>query len=98
MLSFDFGQFTNSLDDSRGPEYPVTNEFIGGFRAKLGRPRTLGQGLTAMYFPNVRGSDSLFLYGRDLTATQQELVLRIFRTIRLRDADPPHADSSNSSR
>jgi hypothetical protein len=98
VLSFDFGRFTNSLDDSRGPAYLITDEYIGGFRAKLGRPRTPGQGLTAIYFPKFRGSDSLFLYGRDLTATQQELVLKIFRTIRLRDADLPHGDSRNSGR
>ena len=91
------GWFTEHLDDSqRGAAYLVTDESIGGLPAKLGRPKTPGHGRTAVYFPKLRGSERLYISGQDLTAAQQELVLRIFQTIRITDANPPHDDSGHA--
>jgi hypothetical protein len=95
-LGFDVGWFTNYLDDSqRGPDYLLTDESIGGIRAKVGRPKTPGRGRTAVYFPKLRGQDRLYVSGQDLTVAQQELVLEIFQTIRFPDANPPHDDSGH---
>ena len=88
VLNFDFGQFSNSLSDAQEPPYIVAHEFIDGFEAKLVSPRTPGHGMTAIYFPNVPSflevDNKLCLVGNDLTAAQQEVALRIFRTIRFK--------------
>lgn len=98
-LEFDVGWFTEDLDDSRrGPNYFLRDESIGGLPAKLGYPRALGQGITAVYFPHVHGSNRLYISGRDLTAVQQELALKIFHTIRFRDSNPTNDDPSHRVR
>jgi hypothetical protein len=99
-LGFDVGWFTEHLDDSqRGAAYLLTDESIGGLPAKLARPKTSGRGRTAVYFPKLRGSEGrLYISGQDLTAAQQELVLKIFHTIRFTDADPSHDDSGHGVR
>jgi hypothetical protein len=88
-LKFDFGRYSNRLDDEKEPTYRVSHEMVGGFSAKTVSPRTPGSGLTGIYFPEVTTSNklvsnSLCLYGTDLTDTQQELALTIFRTIQFR--------------
>jgi len=88
ILSFDFGQFSNSLSDAQEPSYAVAHEFIHGSEAKIVSPRTPGQGITAIYFPSIpsflKADNKLCLVGNDLTAAQQEVALRIFRTIRFK--------------
>jgi hypothetical protein len=84
VLRFDFGRYSNPLDKEHGPTYIVTKEVVGGYRAKIVSPRTSGHGITGVYFRRVTGSNRLCLWGEDLTETQQELALQIFRTIRFR--------------
>jgi hypothetical protein len=94
VLSFDFGEYSNSLEEFHEPTYVVTQEFIGGYKARIVSPRTPGHGVTGIYFPRVTGSgshrvlghrpNSLCLNGQDLTDTQQELALKIFRTIQFK--------------
>jgi hypothetical protein len=84
VLSFDFGQYSNSLSDAREPSYVVVYECIHGTKAKLVSPRISGQGITGIYLPSVPtavNANKLCLVGHNLTATQQEIALRIFRTI-----------------
>ena len=90
-LGFDFGMFADSVQDSQmGPTYLVSDEIIGGCAAKLGCPRTPGHGRTAIYFHKVQGSDnSLLVSGQDLSASQQELALQVFRTIRFKEQTAP---------
>jgi hypothetical protein len=90
-LHFDFGQYSNPLDEAQEPSYVVAHENIGGFEAKMVSSRMPGHGVTGIYFRNVTGSNSLCLYGKDLTEEQQELALRIFRTVRFSDADSPRS-------
>ena len=85
VLSFDFGQYSNSLSDAQTPSYVVVREFIHRASATIVSPRTPGQGITGIYFsnvPSVISTNKLCLVGHDLTARQQEVVLKMFRTIR----------------
>jgi hypothetical protein len=83
-LVFDFGAYSNPLKEEKKPEYVVSYESIGGFRAKVVSPRTPGHGVTGIYFRDVGFGHrtALSLWGRDLTSAQQELALKIFETIR----------------
>jgi hypothetical protein len=83
VLTFDFGKYSNGyLKKVKKPEYVIAHESIGGFSAKVVSPRTPGHGVTGVYFRNVGNSNGLYLWGKDLTSAQQELVLKIFETIR----------------
>src|SRR6266404_5198711 len=81
-LYFDFGSYSNDLRQAKKPAYVIAHESIGGFPAKTVSPRMPGHGLTAVYFQDVSHSNGLCLWGKDLTSPQQELVLKIFETIR----------------
>jgi hypothetical protein len=84
VLYFDFGRYSSPLGDAHEPTYVVAHESIGGHRAKIVSPKVPGSGRTGIYFSRVTDGDKLCLYGQNLTAPQQELALRIFRTIRFR--------------
>lgn len=87
-LLFDFGGYSRDLKEAKKPAYVIAHESIGGFPAKIVSPRMPGHGLTAVYFNNVGHSNGLCLWGKDLTSPQQELVLKIFETIRFGGAVP----------
>jgi len=90
VLNFDFGRYSSGyLKKAKKPDYVIAHESIGGFPAKIVSPRMPGHGLTGIYFRRVFGSNELCLYGEDLTSAQQELVLRIFETIRFEHKAPP---------
>ncbi len=83
VLRFDFGGYASScFNRAKKPAYVIAQESIGGFPAKIASPRSPGQGFTGIYFRNVARSTGLCLWGQDLTPGQQEVVLRIFETIR----------------
>jgi hypothetical protein len=82
VLRFDFGGYSNPLKEEKKPTYVVIHKSIGGRRAKIVSPRTPGHGITGVYLHNVGDSNALTLFGHDLTSTQQELVLKIFDTLR----------------
>lgn len=84
VLAFDFGRYSNPLKEYHEPAYVVAHEVVGGYGAKIVSPKVSGHGVTGIYFAKVSGSDKLCLYGQDLTDTQQELALRIFRTIQFK--------------
>ena len=81
VLKFDYGRYSNDLSDAVAPKYIITQEQVGGHKSKIVYPRSSGHGLTGIYFAKVVGSDKLCLWGQDLTESQQELALKIFRTI-----------------
>jgi hypothetical protein len=87
-LTFDFGRYSSSLNDTKRPAYVIAKTSIGGYRAKVVSPRTPGKGITGVYFRNVSGGAALCLWGKDLSAAHQELVLQIFETIRFGGAVP----------
>jgi len=87
-LVSDYGRYSNPLDRERKPEYVVAHEFIGGLDAKVVSPRAPGHGITGVYFRNVGAGIKLCLWGKELTTAQQELVLKIFETIRFGGAVP----------
>lgn len=81
-LTFDFGRYAKGcLSEYKKPTYATTKESVGGLSAKIVRPRTSGHGLTGIYFRKVSDRGALCLWGKDLTATQEELALKIFETI-----------------
>lgn len=88
-LNFDFGRWSNSLDETQ-ESYVIAYQVVGGLRAKLVSSRTPGRGLTGIYFRDVDLEDSLCLYGNDLGEKQQQMALRIFRTIRFKDSGQPY--------
>jgi len=82
-LTFDFGEYARGcLEDTKQPVYVIAHESIGGYAAKIVSPRTPGHAITGVYFRKLVGRDALCLWGKDLTAVQQELALKIFETIR----------------
>ena len=88
VLRFDFGQYSSGyLKKAKKPAYVIAHESIGGFPAKIASPMTPGHGLTGVYFRNVGHSNGLFLWGQDLTSAQQQVVLKIFETIRFESFD-----------
>jgi hypothetical protein len=98
VLRFDFGQHSSGyLKKAKKPAYVIAHESIGGFAAKIASPRTPSHGLTGVYFRNVDRSNGLFLWAQDLTSAQQELVLKIFETIRFGGAVPHLCDSATSA-
>jgi hypothetical protein len=80
-LTFDFGRYSSSLKQAKKPDYVIAKKSIGLYRAKLVSPRTPGQGITGVYFSKVSSGDALCLWGKDLSAVHQQLVLQIFETI-----------------
>ena len=82
MLTFDYGLYSSPFDKAIAPKYVVAQEIIGGYPAKVVYSRAPGHGVTGVYFSQIANSDKLSLWGQDLTDTQQELALKIFRTVR----------------
>ena len=101
-LRFDFGGYSSGyLKKFKKPAYVIARESIGGFPAKVVSLRTPGHGATGVYFRNVGHSNGLFLWGQDLTSAQQDLALKIFKTIRFggpmpRYLIPPPPPSKNA--
>ena len=81
-LRFDFGAHSNPLKEEKKPAYVVLHKSIAGRKARIVSSRTPGQGITGVYFRNVGDSNALTLFAHDLTPTQQELVLKVFETLR----------------
>lgn len=84
VLRFDFGRYSNPLDQYHEPAYVVAHEAISGYQAKIVSPRIPGQGTTGVYFKRAGGSNRLCLWGDDLEETQQQIALKMFRTIQFK--------------
>jgi hypothetical protein len=98
-LTFDFGGYSNPLKEEKKPASAVVHKSIGGRPAKIVSPRTPDHGITGVYFRNVGDSNAaLTLFGHDLTSTQQELVLKIFETLRFGGLVPKYALSPPSKK
>lgn len=85
-LGFDYGWYSNPLADENDPDHTVTYETIDGYNAKIVIPKVTEDGTTGVYFADLGGEvqkTSLEISGRDLTASQQETALNIFRTIKI---------------
>jgi hypothetical protein len=81
-LRFDYGRYSNGyLKNAKKPAHIVSKRSISGHSAKVAHPRTPGSGLTGVYI-KLSGHDALWLWGKDLTSAQQELVLKMFETLR----------------
>ena len=81
-LYFDFGWYSDPLSPANYPGHTRTSETIGGEQATIVVPNVVGSGVTGVHFPDLGGKVRLTISGRDLTASQQDTVLAIFRTIR----------------
>jgi hypothetical protein len=62
-LEFDYGPYSNSLDEQHEPEYLVVHERIDGLQARIVSPHSPGRGLTGVYSPAVLRGDRFNLYG-----------------------------------
>ena len=83
-LDFDFGAYSNPLDDAKSPEYSISYEYIEGFKARIVCARKSGQGVTGIYFSNLGYRKKLTIEGRNLSTAEQDLVLMMFRRIHFR--------------
>lgn len=81
VLTFDFGVYNSSFDEAKKPKYSIVHEKVDGHPAKIVSPREPGQGVTGIHIKGLGNSNTLRLWAQDLTNIQQELVLKIFRSI-----------------
>jgi hypothetical protein len=81
VLTFDFGRYSTELRNAKRPAYVIDRNRIDGRTARVVTPQTPGSGITGVYVALGRHR-AICLWGKDLTAAQQELVLKIFRTLR----------------
>ena len=81
-LEFDYGLYSSPLDDAKDPKYSIAHEIVDGREARIVCPRTPGHGVTGIYFRKTEGKNKLCLWGQDLNKSNQELAMRMFRTIR----------------
>jgi len=89
-LKFDYGRYSNDyLKNAKKPAHIVSRRPIGGHSARVAYPRTPGNGLTGVYVKLDRHT-ALWLCGKDLTGAQQELVLKMFDTLRFGGPVPPY--------
>jgi hypothetical protein len=100
-LEFDFGAWSNPLEEEKEPEYIVNQKSIGGFPAKIVSPQAPGHGITGIYFHDVGNGTKLCFWGKNLTSTQQELALKVFETVQF-EGPPynyfPPSPSANTDR
>ncbi len=86
-LKFDYGWYSNSLVEDSDPNYTVTYETIDGYQAKIVVPKVTGNGITGIYFDNLGSEGSqqtnFNIYGENFSPSQQETVLKIFRTLKI---------------
>ena len=81
-LIFDYGLYSNSLVKDNDPNHIITHETIGDDKAKIVVPKVTGKGITGVYFADLATNKRFVLHGNNLTSSQQETVLKIFRTIK----------------
>ena len=84
-LFFDFGWYSSLLVKDNDPNHVVTHETISGYRAKIVVPKVMGNGTTGIHFDNLGSQNRFSLSGSNLTASQQENALKIFRTIKFKN-------------
>ncbi len=86
-LGFDYGWYSDSLAEDNDPNHTVTYETIGGYRAKIVVPKVAGNGTTGVYFGDLGGGAQktrFEIFGYNLTASQQETAVKIFRTLKFK--------------
>ena len=82
-LSFDYGQYSNSLPDFGDPDHNIHYEIIDESGAKVVTP--IGKnGTTGVHFESLESQNKFTLYGTNLTLSQQETALKIFHTIKFK--------------
>ena len=103
-LTFDYGDYSNTLADPSNPNYIVSYESIHGRRAKIVIPKTIGKGMTGVYFGDLGGgpltlSRTAFnLVGQNLSASQQQTALQIFRTLQFKKISRMGGSAANPFR
>lgn len=86
-LGFDYGWYSDSLAEDNDPNHTITYETIGGYRAKIVVPKFTGNGTTGVYFGDLGGGvqETRFeIAGYNLTVSQQETAVKIFRTLKFK--------------
>ena len=89
-LGFDYGRYSSPLTKDNDPHHIVTYETIDGYKAKIVVPKVVGSGTTGVYFGDLGGGGDgiekikLQVSGYNLTASQQEIALKIFHTLKFK--------------
>ena len=83
-LGFDYGWYSGSLAKDDDLDHIISYEIIAGYRAKVVVPKVTGNGMTGVYFNDLGNANRLSLVGNNLTASQQEIALGIFRTLKFK--------------
>lgn len=91
--NFDKSEFivVSNLDSVNIENYKLNNEtnaIISNLNCKIINPKKIGNGITGIYFPNVKKSDSKIikfnLIGTNLNEDNNELLLQAFHTIKFK--------------
>ncbi len=88
VLNSDYGLYGGSAIKDGDQNHTITYEVIDGRQARIVISKTESNGTTEIYFPTVKVNDKLpgmptklIVRGVNLTKSQQETVVKIFRTI-----------------
>ncbi len=83
-LRYDYGMYSGEFSHNseyNESEYDVLNTTINGFEAVIYTPKVAGKGNTVLNVMSPREEGNLNLYGENLSAEQQEIVVEIFKTV-----------------
>lgn len=86
-LEFDYGRYSDSLAKDNDPDHFVTYETIDGHKAKIVVPKVTGKGTVGVYFDDLADEGQktkLQLSGQNLNASQQEVALKMFQTLKFK--------------
>lgn len=85
-IRFDEGGYSYDFRDIEPSEYVVTYEIIGGYSTKVVSRKVFSRrdAVIGIYFPKIPPGWKLGLYSFCSNETQQDLVLKIFRTIKFK--------------
>lgn len=82
-LHFDYGRFSNSLDDRDCADYTSNEEQIGGKDAKIASFNAYGENVVGVYFPTAGGEEiRLTVTATGKSPADHDTAKAIFRTIR----------------
>lgn len=83
-LMYDYGMYSGDFANNseyKESDYDVMSTTINGFEAIIYTAKEAGKGSTVLHVVSPRGEGNLNLTAENLSSEQQELVIKIFRTI-----------------
>lgn len=83
VISFDLGQWSSSLNvDARF--HNITHATIDGKDARIVQPKTIGIGVTGIFFADIGNGNRFQMSGNNLSKTSQNFLLASFASLRFK--------------